>query len=283
MIEQMAGVLDAWEPKNGVTTFSTGNDQEQVRTNYFFDSADKVRVFTEPGAVDEDGMLTTPKHEAVNKVGHGLHLVDGPFKSYAQSDKVKALVRELGWVAPVLPQSMYIFKQPRIGGEVTSHQDSTFLYTEPKRTCLGLWLALQDATLQNGCLWARPGSHKESVRRHFARNPEYWEKLDKSAEPMVFKDIGDASKAPWEGKMPTADGNTGTEEAVRGVGFEPLEVKAGDLVVIDGAVDHLSLANTSGTSRHTFQLHLVEGPKEGITWSPENWLQYSDGKPFPDC
>jgi hypothetical protein len=33
----------------------------------------------------------------------------------------------------------------------------------------------------------------------------------------------------------------------------------GDLVVIDGAVDHLSLANTSTTSRHTFQLHLIEG------------------------
>ena len=35
-------------------------------------------VFTETGAVGEDGSLTTSKHEAVNKVGHGLHLVDGP-------------------------------------------------------------------------------------------------------------------------------------------------------------------------------------------------------------
>ena len=51
---------------------------------------------------------------------------------------------------------------------------------------------------------------------------------------MVFKDIGDSTEAPWEGKMPTADGNASTEEAVRGVGFESLEVKAGDLVVIHG-------------------------------------------------
>ena len=39
------------------------------------------------------------------------------------------------------------------------HQDNTFLYTEP-RTCTGLWLALEDATINNGCLWAIPGSHK---------------------------------------------------------------------------------------------------------------------------
>jgi ectoine hydroxylase-related dioxygenase (phytanoyl-CoA dioxygenase family) len=42
---------------------------------------------------------------------------------------------------------------------VVPHQDSTFLYTEP-RTCTGLWLALEDATINNGCLWAIPGSHK---------------------------------------------------------------------------------------------------------------------------
>ena len=70
---------------------------------------------------------------------------------------------------------MYIFKHKLIGSEVTSHQDSSFLYTTPRPTCLGMWLALEDATLENGCLWARPGSHKEPVRRQFARNPEYFE------------------------------------------------------------------------------------------------------------
>lgn len=47
------------------------------------------------------------------------------------------------------------------------------------------------------------------------------------------------------------------EAAVRSVGFEPLPVKQGDVVLIHGAVDHLSLPNTSIASRHTFQLHLV--------------------------
>jgi phytanoyl-CoA hydroxylase len=63
-------------------------------------------------------------------------------------------------------------------------------------------------------------------------------------------------------------------------GFVPVEVKAGDLVTFCGTLDHLSLPNFSNLQRHTFQLHLVEGPKEGITWSPCNWLQYPPDVPF---
>lgn len=42
---------------------------------------------------------------------------------------------------------------------VLPHQDSTFLHTEPLGRLLGLWIALEDATLENGCLWFIPGSH----------------------------------------------------------------------------------------------------------------------------
>jgi ectoine hydroxylase-related dioxygenase (phytanoyl-CoA dioxygenase family) len=44
---------------------------------------------------------------------------------------------------------------------VVPHQDNSFIYTEPQ-TCTGLWLALEDATILNGCLWAIPGSHKSN-------------------------------------------------------------------------------------------------------------------------
>ena len=45
-----------------------------------------------------------------------------------------------------------MLQQPRIGGEVAVHQDCTFLYTDPP-TVVGLWVALEDATQDNGCLW----------------------------------------------------------------------------------------------------------------------------------
>lgn len=46
-----------------------------------------------------------------------------------------------------------------VGAAVNPHQDATFLYTEPLGRLLGIWMALEDATLDNGCLWFIPGSH----------------------------------------------------------------------------------------------------------------------------
>jgi ectoine hydroxylase-related dioxygenase (phytanoyl-CoA dioxygenase family) len=48
-------------------------------------------------------------------------------------------------------QSMIICKQPRIGGVVPVHNDSTFLYTDPP-SAVGCWVALEACTAENGCL-----------------------------------------------------------------------------------------------------------------------------------
>ncbi|GFT69369.1 phytanoyl-CoA dioxygenase 1, partial [Nephila pilipes] len=68
-------------------------------------------------------------------------------------------MKTLHYKDPVVVQSMIIFKKPKIGEIVRPHQDSTFLYTDPP-TCIGLWFPLEDATIENGCLWYVPGSHK---------------------------------------------------------------------------------------------------------------------------
>lgn len=52
---------------------------------------------------------------------------------------------------------------------VVPHQDATFLNTTPMKL-YGLWIALEDATLENGCLWFMPGSHK-GVYVGFLCNP----------------------------------------------------------------------------------------------------------------
>jgi hypothetical protein len=119
-------------------------------------------------------------------VGHGLHLNEStPFGAYSNSDRVAVVAREVaGLRAPVLPQSMYIFKSAAVGGPVTSHQDGTFLYTRPQQTVVGLWLALHDSHEQNGCLWARPNSHREPLRRQFYRS------VDENGEVvMKFADV----------------------------------------------------------------------------------------------
>ena len=79
----------------------------------------------------------------------------------------------------------------------------------------------------------------------------------------------------WDGGLPENDWS-----GLLDAGFVPVECKAGDLLVFCGELDHLSLPNYSDHPRHTFQLHLVEGPDASVTWSPSNWLQYPGGKPF---
>mgnify|MGYP000285971492 CR=1 FL=1 len=65
----------------------------------------------------------------------------------------------LGFADPMLVQTMYIFKSPKIGGEVNPHQDSTYIISNPL-SCRAMWVALDDATQENGCMWGIPGSHK---------------------------------------------------------------------------------------------------------------------------
>lgn len=235
------------------------------------------------------------KQTCLNKVGHGMHVSDEVFRGYSTSAKMQSLVADLGWKNPVIPQSMYIFKQPRIGGEVTSHQDSCFLHTEPRQSCLGLWLALEPATLENGCMWVRPFSHRERLRRCMYRNPEYFEGEKEGAPQMKFRDCVPSEEkeqcCPWEGRMPKGGLKGAASEDPDSLGplsstplfengFLPIECEAGDLLVFVGTLDHLSLANYSAKSRQTFQLHLVEGPKAGVKWSGSNWLQYRDGNSF---
>ncbi|GFR12401.1 phytanoyl-CoA dioxygenase domain-containing protein 1 [Trichonephila clavata] len=55
---------------------------------------------------------------------------------------------------------------------VRPHQDSTYLYTEPP-SCIGLWFPIEEATIENGCLWFLPGSHKSGkIYQRYERNPD---------------------------------------------------------------------------------------------------------------
>jgi ectoine hydroxylase-related dioxygenase (phytanoyl-CoA dioxygenase family) len=225
--------------KDEDSTFRTDGKQVKAQgsSEYFMDSSDRIHFFNEAGALNEnDGNADenaekaekpkrlqpqyykngAAKAMALNKVGHGLHVEDEIFREYCLSEKIYAVTQILGWKTPVVPQSMYIFKQPvlespgeatdsvysnpRAGSEVSAHQDSTFLYTEPRQSCLGLWLALQAATLMNGCLWVRPKSHFEGLSRAFRRNELYFQgpEFRKAKEEVAKKERENAEKKEKE-------------------------------------------------------------------------------------
>ena len=142
-------IVDALDRLARPAVFST-RDRPQLSEQALLASADQVHCFFEEEAFDASGRLRVPKAQAINKIGHALHDRDPVFDRFSRDPALAALAAEVGLGHPLLMQSMLIFKQPRIGGEVVWHQDASFLYTEPQ-SVVGFWFALEEATLDNGC------------------------------------------------------------------------------------------------------------------------------------
>jgi phytanoyl-CoA hydroxylase len=237
--ERAAELVEGFQLRGKASIFST---QEQTRTSdrYFLESGDKIRFFFEEQAFDAQGNLRNSLERSLNKIGHALHDLDPVFAAFSRSAAIAGVAESLGFQNPLLLQSMYIFKQPGIGGEVTCHQDATFLYTEPM-TVTGLWFALEDATPENGCLYGLAGGHRSGLKSRFLRAADgstRFEKLDDN---------------PWDLERLTC-----------------LAVPKGALIVLHGLLPHLSYANTSAKSRHAYTLHLIDGNSH---YAAENWLQ----------
>jgi len=215
---------------------------EQVRTSddYFLDSGDKISYFFEKDAIDESGNLKSDIFHSLNKVGHALHDLDPIFNQYSRSPQMAGLAKELGLEDSLIIQSMLILKHAKIGGVVDIHQDSTFLYTEPE-TCIGFWFALEDATIENGCMWAMPGGHQTSLRSWFKR------KAEGGTEIQMFDN-----------------------QAYSIDGMIPLEVKKGTCIVLHGLLPHYSKPNTSGKSRQAYAIHTIN---RNAHYPTENWLR----------
>jgi phytanoyl-CoA hydroxylase len=237
-------LVDAFDPAEVVSIFST-HEQNRLTDDYFLTSGDKIRFFFEENAFKADGSLKYAKENSINKIGHALHDLDPLFDRFSRNANVRELATALGFDNPLLLQSMYIFKQPNIGGEVTCHQDSTFLYTEPVEIA-GLWFALEDATIENGCLWAIPGGHRSGLKSRWLR----------SAAGMRFE-IYDHEPWPEDNLV-------------------PLEVSQGSLILLHGLLPHRSFENKSERSRHAYTLHLIHARAK---YPADNWLQRSASMP----
>ncbi len=228
--------------------FSSTN-QVHARDQYFLESGHETRFFFEEEAFDAEGNVTKPLPLALNKVGHAMHDTDETFSTFCRQSAFEKICLGLGQKSPLLLQTMYIFKQPHIGGEVVCHQDATYLRTEPE-TCLGIWVALEDATEENGCLWGIPGGHKTNeLKAAFRRNADdssYTERLDTT---------------PFKGE----------EDKL------PLHAPKGTVLVFGGLFPHMSCANRSDKSRHAFTLHVIDGDAH---YPEDNWLRRPESLPL---
>ena len=241
-----AELVDGFDPGEVRSVFST-TKQTQLDDSYFIESGDKIRFFLEDDAFDDSGNLRQDKEHSLNKMGHAMHDLDPVFDQFSRTPELAEVARRIGFAEPVVLQSMYIFKPPNIGGEVVCHQDSTYIYTEPE-SCVGFWFALEDATIENGCMQFIPGGHKLPLKKRNYRVAE---------GKLVTETLDDT---PWPEEQKVA-----------------AEAKAGTLVIFDGRAPHLSAANRSAKSRHAYTLHVIDRQSH---YPAENWLQRSADLPL---
>ena len=139
-------------------------------------------------------------------------------------------------------QSMLFIKATGKPGQAW-HQDEYFIPTRD-RTLTGAWIALDDATIENGCLWIVPGSHKRGM---------LWPQHDHD-DPR-FDCAGETYGFPYT-----------DEDSI------PVEVKAGSLVFFNGYLLHRSFPNRAQSGyRRVLVNHYMSaesllpwrGPKEG--------------------
>lgn len=223
------------------TIFTADSDAKHATDKYFLESGDKICCFFEKDAFDSSGKLRSKPHLSLNKLGHALHDLDPIFDAFSRTPELRSVATDLGMNHPLLLQSMYIFKQPRIGGEVNCHTDHTYLWTEPA-SVVGFWIAIDDATTENGCMWALQGGHRIPVKTRSRLN------TDRSA---TITEVLDPTPYPTEGLV-------------------PLEASRGTLVVLHGTLPHLSGSNTSDKPRHAYTVHAIDGTCD---YPSDNWLQ----------
>lgn len=230
--------IDHWDPKTH-SVFTT-EGQNHLSDQYFMDSSYNISFFLEESA----SIPLTNKFSEINKIGHALHDIDPVFRKFSYRAEYKSLLHDLGLKVPKIVQSMYIVKSAKYGGKMKAHQDSSYLITEPQ-SCIGIWVALEDANPNNSCMYAVPGSHKLGPQL-------YWEKIKGK---MVY-----SNEFEYDCSNPVC-----------------LEATAGTVILLHGSLVHWSGPNVSDVSRSAYTLHIVEGELE---WSEKNWIQRPSYFPF---
>jgi len=142
-------------------------------------------------------------------------------------------------------QSMLFIKASGKPGQAW-HQDEFFIPTRD-RSLTGAWIALDDATVENGCLWVIPGSHRRGI---------IWPQ--RAHDDRRFDCTGEAIAFPYT-----------DDDAV------PVEVRKGSIVFFNGYLLHRSLPNYASAG---FRRSLVNHYMSAESLLP--WMSSGPGERF---
>ena len=99
-----------------------------------------------------------------NFVNYGSDL-----KALSEHPNLLAAIRKIIGEEPTMFQDMALIKPPRIGREKPWHQDFAYFNLPQDTQVVGVWIALDEADIDNGCMHIIPGTHSEGPHIHFQR------------------------------------------------------------------------------------------------------------------
>lgn len=176
---------------------------------------------------------------------HQPHFFSPTIEKYVRHPKICGILSQLTgahlphWDGSVkCMQSMYFVKPPGFQGQAW-HQDEIYIPTRD-RSLIGAWIALDDATIDNGCLWVLPRSHRHGML--FPHKPhDKSEEYDSSPESYGFED----------------------SEQI------PVEVPKGSVVFFNGYLLHRSQKNRADRYRRVLVNHYMSTSSH-LPWTQES-------------
>lgn len=126
-----------------------------------------------------DSLAPEARQDVVRKIAWFVDY-DPALKALAEHPQLIALLRQIIGDKPELFQDMGLIKPPRIGREKPWHQDFAYFNLPLGTQVVGVWIALDEALIENGCMHIIPGTHKEGPVIHFQRRD--WQICDTSVQ-----------------------------------------------------------------------------------------------------
>jgi phytanoyl-CoA hydroxylase len=155
-------------------------------------------------------------------------------KGWGLNPRVMSVLEVLFGRPALMAQTMYYFKPPGAKGQ-GMHQDNFYLLAKPA-TCIAAWTAIDAATVENGCLYVVPGSHRKEI-------------LCPAAGAEAWMNYGDSHIKPFPPDCAPV----------------PLKVARGQTVFFSGNLIHGSGPNrTKDRSRRTFIGHYIDQASEQV-------------------
>lgn len=187
-----------------------------------WDSEEARRVGAQQEVESGNADAVTRTAETVRKFAR-LTPFEPIFREQAEDEALTAIVAELIGNPVLLYDDQAMLKPPFVGSAKLAHQDNAYFRIEPSDACVTCWMALDDATVENGCLHYVAGSHKWGLLPHRAIE----------GTPHLVPDL------PEDVEWTTAP------------------AKAGDVVIHHSLTVHFSPDNRSSSWRRSFICHYV--------------------------